>query len=152
MNRLPIADCRLPISRLFARCRFARCGHDGSEHIGLLQKGGQLAGRHDAGLNEQFEPQRCFISLFLDGSNFGDEFGLTAGAATSSIVCGHRSATANDLFGDDTSSIIVFWNCPGEFDDSQGKRFGARFQFGWIHAPKLQTQSAIGYRQSAMQK
>ena len=150
MKRLPIADCRLPINRSFARRGFARGGHDGSKRIGFRQESGQFFCRHDAGLNKQFEPQGGFVSFFFDGSNFCDEFGPAAGAATGTIVCGHRSATANDLFGDDTSSIIVFWNCPGQFDDSQGKRFCARFHFSWVHAPKLQTQSAIGNRQSAI--
>jgi hypothetical protein len=46
----------------------------------------------------------------------------------------------------------VFGNCPAHFYNSQGKRFGSGFQFGWVHALKLQTQSAIGNRQSAISR
>jgi hypothetical protein len=38
------------------------------------------------------------------------------------------------------------------FDDSQSKGFGARFQFRWVHGANIQTQSAIGNRQSAISK
>jgi len=98
MKRLPIADCRLPIKQLFAGRSFARCGHDGSKRIGFLQESGQLADRHDTGLDQQFEPQGGFVRFFFDGSDFGDEFGLAAGAATGAVVCGHGRAAANDLF------------------------------------------------------
>jgi hypothetical protein len=152
MKRLPIADCRLPINGSFTGRRLARGRHDCSKVVGFLQKRRQLARRHYARFDEQFEPQRGLVGLFFNRANFGYKFRPAPRAATGAIVCGYRSAAANDLFGDDTSGIVAFWNSPGQFDDSQGKRFGARFQFDWIHAPKLQTQSAIGNRQSAMQK
>jgi hypothetical protein len=143
MNGLPIADCRLPINGSFAGRSFARGRHDGSKVVGFLQKRRQLARRHYARFDEQFEPQSRLVGFFFNRANFGYKFRPAPSTATGAIVRGHRSAAANDLFGDDTSGLVVFWNSPGQFDDSQGKRFGARFQFGWIHAPKLQTQSAM---------
>jgi hypothetical protein len=152
MKTLPIADCRLPINRSFAGCRLTRGCHDGGQGVGFFQQRGQFFRRHDAGLNQQFEPQGGFVRLFLDRPNFRDEFSLTAGAATGAIVRRHRSAAANDLFGDDTAGIVIFGNCASQFDDPQREGFGACFQLGRIHGLKLQTQSAIGNRQSAIKR
>jgi hypothetical protein len=152
MMKMPIANCRLPIKGSFAGRRLARGRHDCSKIVGFLQKRRQLARRHYARLDEQFEPQRGLVGFFFNRANFGYKFRPAPRAATGAIVCGHRSAAANDLFGDDTSSIVAFGNRPGQFNDSQGKCFGPYFQFDWVHATKIQIQSAIGNRQSAMQK
>ena len=152
MKKLPIADCRLPIKKLFAGRGFSRGGHDGGKRIGFLKQGGQLALGHRARLDQQFEPQRSFVGFFVNGSDFGDEFGLAAGAATSAIVRRHGRAATYDLFGNSSSCLVTFWNRPRQFNDSQGKGFGSYFEFGWIHATKLQIQSAIGNRQSAIQR
>ena len=152
MKELPIADCRLPIAELFAGCRFTRGGHNGGEFAGFFQERGQFGFRHGAGLDEQFQPETRLIGLFLDGSDFGDELGLAAGAATGAIVGCHGSATADDLFGDDAPGIVGLRNGTREFDDSQGKGFRAGFEFEGIHGANLQTQSAIGNRQSAISK
>ena len=152
MMTLPIADCRLPIEPSFAGRRFARRGHDGSKLAGFRQQCGQLAGGHRSRFDQQFQPQGGFIHFFLDYSNFGDEFGLTARAATGAIIGGNRSAAADNLFGDDPSGIVTFRNRPGQFDDAQGKGFGSCFQFGRVHGANIQIQSAIGNRQSAIQR
>ena len=152
MNQLPIADCRLPIKKSFSGRGFARGGHDGGDLIGFLQQGGQLARGHRAGLNEQFNPQRSFIRFFFYGSDLGDEFRLAAGAATGTVICRHRSAAANDLLGDDAPGLVGLGDRARELDDSQRKGFRAGFEFSWIHGANLQTQSAIGNRQSAIQK
>ena len=89
MKKLPIADCRLPIKKSFSGSGFARCGHDGGEVVGFLQQRRQLARGHRRGFDEQFEPQRGFVRLFLDGSDFGNEFGLAAGAALGRFI--HRT-------------------------------------------------------------
>ena len=148
--RLPIADCRLPIKKSFSCGSFARRCHDGGKLIGFIQKRRKFARRHDARLDEQFEPKRRFISLLLDCSDFGNEFSLTTGTTTGAIVGRHRSSAAQYLLGDDAGRVIVLGNRPGQLDDSQGEGFGSGFQFGWIPAARLQTQSAIGNRQSAI--
>ena len=152
MKKLPIADCRLPIGELLPRRSFARRCHDCNKLVGFLQQGGQLACGHRARFNKQFEPQRGFIRLFLNGSDFGDEFGLAAGAATGAVIRRHRSAAADNLLGDDASGVVIFWNRPCKFDDTQGKGFGSSFEFSWVHGASLQPQSAIGNRQSAIPK
>ena len=152
MKKLPIADCRLPIKKSFSGSGFARCGHDGGEVVGFLQQRRQLARGHRRGFDEQFEPQRGFVSFLFHRSDFGDEFGLAARAATGAVIRRDRSAAANDLFGDGASRIVIFGNHPGQLDDPQGKGFGPGFQFDWVHVLELQIQSAIGNRQSAMQK
>ena len=152
MKRLPIADCRLPIKTSFAGRGFARPGHDGGEFIGFFEQRGQLFGRHDAGFGKQFEPQSGFVGLFLDGADFRNEFGLTARAATGAVICRHGSSAAQNLFGNDAASIVAFGNCPAHFDDAQGEGFRSGFQFDWVHGANLQTQSAIGNRQSAIPK
>ena len=152
MNKLPITDCRLPIGKSFSRRGFARCRHDGSEVAGFLQKRRQLSRRHRPRFDEQFEPQRGFVSFFLDNSNFRDEFNVAASTATGAVIRRRRSAATNDLPGDDTSGIVAFGNRPCQLDDSQGKGLGARFQFGWVHGQKLQIQPAIGNRQPAIQR
>ena len=148
--RLPIADCRLPIGKLLSRRSLARGRHDCRKLVRFGQKRGKFSLGHDAGLDEQFEPQRGFISLLLDCSNLGDEFGLTACPATGAVVSRHRSSASHDLPGNDTSRVVTFGNRSRQLNDSQGKSFGAGFQFSWSHDAKLQTQSAIGNRQSAM--
>jgi hypothetical protein len=152
MNVLPIADCRLPIGKLFARRCLTRGGHYGRKLVCFRKEGGELACGHRARFNKQFEPQCSFVSLFLNGSNFGNKFGLAAGAAAGAIIRRHRSTTANDLFGDNTPGIIGFGDCACELDDSQRKCFRAGFKFSWIHGENLQTKSAIGNRQSAIQE
>jgi hypothetical protein len=152
MKKLPIADCQWPVRKSFSGCGFARCRHDGGEVAGLLQERRQLSGGHGAGFDKQFEPQRGFVGFFPDGSDFGDEFSVAARTSTGAVIRRHRGAAANDLPGNDTSGIVAFWNRPRQLDDSQGKGFGACFQFGWIHGRKLPTQSAIGNRQPAIQR
>ena len=148
--KLPIADCRLPITDSLAGRSFARGCHDGREFVGFVEKCRQFLGRQNAGLNQQFEPQGGFIRLFLDRSHFGDKLGLAAGAATGSIIRGHRSGAAQDLFGDDAPGLVAFWHRPGHFDNAEGKSFGSGFKLGWVHGVKLQFQSAIGNRQSTI--
>jgi len=150
MKPLPIAACRLPIAESFSRRRFARSGHYGGQLVGFVQQRGQFFCRQNARLDQQFQPERGFVGFFLDGADFGDEFGLTAGAATGAIICRHRSAAADDLFGDGASGIIGFWNGARQLDDSQRKSFCACLEFGRVHGANLQTQSAIGNRQSAI--
>ena len=152
MKRLPIADCRLPIKASFAGRGFARRGHDGSKFIGFFKQCGQFLRGHDAGFGEQLEPQSGFVGFLFDGANFGNEFCLTASAATGAVIRRHGSSAAQNLLGNDAPGIVVFGNCPAHFYNSQGKRFGSGFQFGWVPALKLQTQSAIGNRQSAISR
>ena len=152
MKTLPIADCRLPIKKSFAGRGFARGGHDGCQCVGFVVQRGQFLCGHRAGFNEQFEPQRGFVSLFLDGADFGDEFSRTAGAATGAVICRHGSSAADNLSGDRPAGIVRFGNGARQLDDSQRKRFRAGFEFGRVHGANLQTQSAIGNRQSAISK
>ena len=147
MNILPIADCRLPIGKLFARRRLTRGGHYGRKLVCFRKEGGELACGHRARFNKQFEPQRGFVSLFLNGSDLGNKFGLAAGPAAGAIIRRHRSTAANDLFRNGASGIIGFGVCTRELDDSQRKCFCAGFEFSWIHGTNLQTKSAIGNRQ-----
>lgn len=151
MKKLPMADGRWPIKNLFAGCGFARSGHDGGQFVGFVEQVGQFARGHGAGFNQQFEPQRGFVGFFFDGSHLGDEFRLAARTATGAIIGGDGSSTADNLFGDDTRGLVVFWNRLGQFDDSQSKSFRAGFEFNRSHGVKLQTQSAIGNRQSSIQ-
>jgi len=150
MIRLPIADCRLPITDSFSRRRFARCGHDGGQLVRFIQQCRQFFCRQNARLDQQFQPERGFVGFFLDGADFGDEFGLAAGATTGAVIRRHRSAAANDLFGDGAAGIVGFGNGARQLDDSQRESFRAGFEFGRIHGANLQTQSAIGNRQSAI--
>ena len=149
---LPIADCRLPITESFAGRGFAGGCHDGCQFVGFRKQGGKFFSRHDAGFNQQFEPQRRLVGFFLDGSDFGDEFSRTAGTATGAIVRGHGSSTPQNLLGNDPACVVIFGNLPAHLDDSQRKGFGAGFQFDRVHAANVQTQSAIGNRQSAIRK
>lgn len=152
MKTLLIADCRLPIKESITGCSFARCDHNGGKVVGFLQERRQLADGHQPGFNQQFEPQCGFVSLLFHRTDFGDEFSLAAGAATGAIICRYQGPTANNLFGDDTPCIVIFGNRAVQFDDSQGKGFSSGFQFGWVHPPKVQIQSAIANRKSAIQK
>ena len=152
MKRLPIADCRLPIRASFARRGLARRGHDGGQFIGFFEQGGQLFCGHDARFGKQFKPKGGFIGFFLDGADFGNEFRLAPRTATGAVIGRHRGSAPQNLFGNDAASVIAFGNCPAHFDDAQGKGLGSGFQFDRVHATKLQTQSAIGNRQSAISK
>ncbi len=148
--RLPIADCRLPIRKSFSRRCFTRVSHYGSKLVGFSQKRGKLALGHDPGLDKQFEPQCRLVGFFFDRPNLGDEFGVATCATTRTVISRHGGSTPHNLLGNHAPSIVVFWNRPQQFDDPQSKGFGTSFQFSWIHGSKLQTQSAIGNRQSAM--
>ena len=152
MKTLPIADCRLPINSSFAGRRLAGGRHDGSQGVGFFQQCRQFFCRHDARLNQQFEPQGSFVRFFLDRANFGNEFRPAPRAARRAIIRSHRSSATNDLLGNDAASIVILGNRTSQFDDPQGKRFGPGFQLDWVHLPKLQIQSVIGNRQSAMRE
>ena len=148
--KLPIADCRLPIWESFSRRSLARGCHDCRKLVCFGQKRGKFSRGHDVGLDKQLDPQRRLVCFFFDRPDFGDEFGLTARTATGAIICSHRSSASHNLLGDDTSCVVIFWNRPCQLDDTQRKGFGSGFQFSWSHDAKLQTQSAIGNRQSSM--
>ena len=150
--KLPIADCRLPIKKLFAGRGFAGGCHDGRQGVSFIKQGGQFARGHDAGFDQEFEPQCGFIGFFFNDPNFSDELCLTARTATRAVICSHRSAAADNLFGDDAGGIVIFWNRFCQLDDSQSKSFRARLKFNRSHGMKLQIKSAIGNRQSAIQK
>jgi len=150
MKILPIADCRLPINGSFAGCRLARGCHDGNQAVGFFEQGGQLLCGYDFGLNQQFEPQCRFVGFFFNRTDFGDEFRPASRATRRAIIRGHRDSAANDLLGNDPAGIVNFWNRAGQFDDSQRKGLGTSFEFNWVHGVKLQIQSAIGNRQSAI--
>ena len=152
MKTLPIADCRLPIKTLFTRRGFARGSHDGCQRVGFLKQRGQFLCGHRVRFDEQFEPQRGFVSLFFDGSDFGDEFGLAAGAAARTVIRRHRGAAADNLFGNGPASIVRFGDGARKLDNSQREGFCAGFEFCRVHGANLQTQSAIGNRQSAISK
>jgi hypothetical protein len=148
--KLSIADCRLSIKESLSCRSFARSRHDGRKLVGLGQKSRKFSGSHRSRFDQQFEPKCRLIRLFFDRTDFGNEFGLTAGSATGPVICRHGSAAADDLLGNRTSGIVVLRNGPGQFNDSERKSFSSSLQFGGIHGSKLQTQSAIGNRQSAM--
>lgn len=148
--KLPIADGRLPIRGSFSRRSLARGRHDGGEFIRFSQKSRQFALRHDAGLDQQFQPERGFVSLFLNRADLGNELRLASGPATGAVVCGHGSSAAQNLPCDDAPSVFSFGNLPTHCDDAQGKSLGAGFQFSRSHDVKLQIQSAIGNWQSSM--
>ena len=156
MKILPIAGCRLPILKLFAGRGFAGGCHDGCQGVGFFKQGGQFICTHDAGFAQQFQPERSFIGLFFDRSDFGDEFrptaGAATGAATGAVIGRDRCAAADDLFGYGATGIIGFGDGACEFDNSQGECFGASLKFSGVHLPKLQIQPAIGNRQPAIQE
>jgi len=152
VKQLPIADCRLPINGLFAGRCLARGRHDSRQGIGLFEQGGQFFCGYDFGFDQQFEPQCRFVGFFFDRADFRNEFRTATSATRCAVIRCHRSPAANDLFGNDTSSIVIFGNRSGQFDDSQSKGFGSGFQFGGVHSPKLQIQLAIGNWQSAIQR
>jgi len=152
VNTLPIADCRLPITESFAGRGLARRGHDGGQFIGFIEQRGQFFCGHDARFSKQLEPESGFVGFFLDGADFGNEFRLAARAATGTVISCYRSAAADNLSGNSPASIVGFRNGTGELDDSQRKSFRASLEFGWVHGANLQTQSAIGNRQSAIQR
>ena len=140
----------LSIEALFARRGFARGGHDGCQCIGFGKQRGQFLCGHRAGFDKQFQPQCGFIRLFLDSSDFGDEFGWAAGAATGAVIRRYRSSAADNLSGNRPACVIGFGNGARQLDDSQCESFRAGFEFRRIHGANLQTQSAIGNRQSAI--
>jgi hypothetical protein len=150
MTRLPIADCRLPIIALPAGRRFTRCSHDSCEIVRFLQQGRQFASGQDSRFRKQFKPQRRFVCFFFNRPNFGNEFRFASSSARRPVVGGYRSSAADDLLGYNTSCIIGFGNRSRKFDDPKRKIFGALFQFCGTHAPKLQKQSPIANRQSAI--
>ncbi len=150
--RFTIYDLRFTIRASLARRDFARRRHDRSEFVGFVQQCGEFPCRHDAGLDKQFEPQRGFIGFFLDRSDFGNEFGLTSRSTTRAIICCDRSSTPQDLLGNNAARVVVFGNCSAHPVDSQSKSLGSRLEFGWLHAAKLQIQSPISNRQSAISK
>jgi hypothetical protein len=146
--KLPIADCRLPIAQLSVRRRFAGCGHDGGQVAGLLQERGQFALGNDSCLGQQLKPKSGFIGFFLYGSHLGYKLCFASRTATGSVICGHGCAAADDLLGDNASSIVTFRDGAREFDNPKSERFGALFELERVHGPKLQKQSAIANRQS----
>ena len=150
--RLPIADCRLPIRESLSRRSLARRSHYGGQLVRFGQKSRTLARRHSFGLDQQFEPKRRLISFFFNRADLGNKFGWAARSATGPIICRYRSrsATANNLLGNRTTSIVILGNGPRQIDDPPGKGFSASLQFGRIHGAKVQTQSAIGNQQSAI--
>lgn len=145
---LPIADCRLPIGKLPARCGFARRSHDGGEVIGFLKQCRQFGRRKNSRLAQQFEPEGRFVGLLFNGSNLGNKLRLASRAAVFPVIGGHRCAGTDDLFGNNSARIVVLRNRPREFDDSKGESFRALFEFGGVHGAKLQNQLAIANRQS----
>ena len=147
---LPIADCRLLIAELSPRSRFARCGHNGRQVVRLLEERSQFAFGNDSGLGKQLKPQRGFVRFLFHRSHLRNKFSFASGAATRAIIRGHRGATPNDLFGNNSPRIIALRNRPRGFDNSKRKSFGALLEFGGIHLPTLRNQSAIANRQSAM--
>jgi hypothetical protein len=146
--KLPIADCQLPIAKLATRDGFARGGHDGGEVVGFLQKSGELAFWNDSGFDQQFKPQSSFVGFFLNCPDFCCEFCFAPSAAGRTVVRSYGSSAANDLFCDDTPRIIRLGDGSRQLNDPKRKRFGSLFQFGGIHAPKLQKQSPLADRQS----
>jgi hypothetical protein len=148
--KLPIANCQLPIKESLSCRSFARGHHDGRKLVCLGQKSRKLSGSHRSRFDQQFEPQCRLIRLFFDRADLGDEFSLTTSPATRPVICRHGSAAANDLLGNRPSGIVVLRNGPGQFNDAERKSFSSGLQFGGIHGSKLQTQSAIGNRQSAL--
>lgn len=146
---LPIADCRLPIRQSPSRCSLARRRHYCSELICFGQESREFARRHRSGLNQQFEPQCCFIRFLLHRSNLGDEFRPAARSTTGSIICRNRSSAAYNLLGDGSASIVIPGNRTRHFDYAKRKCFSSRLQFGWVHKATLQLRSATGNRQSA---
>ena len=152
MKKLLIADCWLLIENSFLRRRFVRSSHDRGQIIGFLQKRSQSCRREHAGFDQQFEPQGGFISLFLDRPHLGDKFSAAASPATCAVIRRDRSATADNLPGDDTPGVVASRNGFCQFDDAECKCFGACFEFGWIHGAKVQIQSATSNQQSAIEE
>jgi hypothetical protein len=144
VNRLPIANCQLPIWELPAGRSFSRRGHNCGEVVGFLQQCGQLSSRHNSRFCKQLKPQSRFIRFFFDSSDFGDEFSFATSATTRPLICGHRRTATNYLFCDNASRIVGFGNGPRQLDDSESKIFRALFQFDRVHAPKLPNRLPIG--------
>ena len=152
MKILPIPDCRLPIKESFAGRGFTRGCHDGSQLVGFFKQSGQFFCGHDASLREQFQPERGFVGFLFHEADFGNEFCRAACPTTGPVVCRHGSSAPQDLSGNDAARVVAFGNRPAHLDDPQGKGFCSRLKFGRMHNMKLQTQSAIGNRQSAISK
>ena len=147
---LPIADCRLPIAALRARSSFPRGRHDRSQIVRFLQQRRQLASGCDSRFTKQLEPQCGFVSLLLNCFDFSNEFRFASSAARCTIVRCHGGSASDNLLCDDSCGLICFGNRPRQFNNPQGKTFGALFQFKRVHRPKLQNQLAIANRQSPM--
>jgi hypothetical protein len=141
--KLPIADCRLPIVALSARCSFSRSRHDGGQVVGFLQERGQFAFGNNSCLGKQLKPQRGFARFFFNGSHLGGKFCFASSATPGAVIRRHRGAAANDLFGNNTSRIVALRNGSRELDNAERKSFRALFEFGRIHVPTLRNQSAI---------
>ena len=137
-------------NRLFGGSRFAGGCHDGGQSIRFFEQGGKFFCRHNPRLNQQFQPQGGLIGFFFNRANFGNELRSASRPTRRAVVRGRRSSAADDLFGDGPSRVVIFGDRAGQFYDSQGKGLGAGFQFDWVHGTKLQIQSAIGNRQSAI--
>ena len=150
MKTLPIADCQLPISGSFDGCRFARGRHNGCQGVGFFKQGRHFFCGHDARFNQQFQPPGGLIGFFLNRADFGNKLRPAPRPTRRAVVRGYRSSAANDLFGDGTTCIVTFWNRTSQFDNPQRKSLCAGLQFNWIHGLKLQIQSTIGNRQSAI--
>lgn len=146
--KLPIADCRLPISS--ACGGFAQGGHDGGQIVCFLQQRRQFAGGDGSRFGEQFKPEGGFIGFFFDDANFRDEFRFAASSACGPVIRRQGSSAADDLFCNDASHVIGLGNRARQFNDAKRKVFGSLFQFGWVQGAKLSSQSATGNRQSAM--
>jgi hypothetical protein len=150
VKTLPINDCRLPIEGSFDGCRFARGRHNGGQGVGFFKQSRQFFCGHEARFYQQFQPQRGLIGFFFNRADFGNELRPASRPTRCPVVRGYRSSAANDLFGDGTTCIVIFWNRTSQFDYPQCKSLCAGLQFSWVHGSKLQTQSAIGNRQSAI--
>ena len=150
MNKLPIADCQLPINGSFHGCCFARSRHDSCPGVGFRQQDRQFFDRHQAGLNQQFKPQGRFIGFFFNRAYLGNELRAAPRSARRAMIRGYRSSAANNLLRDSAAGIVIFGNGTGQFDNPQRKSLGSGFAFDWVHGVKLQIQSAIGNRQSAI--
>jgi hypothetical protein len=151
MRELPIADCRLPIWGLRARSGLARSCHDGGQIGCFLQDFHESLFRQNFRFTKQFQSQRSFIGFFFNNSNFRNEFSPASRATRRAVVCSNGCSAADNLPCNHTTGSC-FWNHVRQFDNSQCKSLRSGFEFRWVHRLKLQIQSAIGNRQSAIKK
>jgi len=150
MRRLPIADCRLPIADSSIRRCFTRRRHNCGKVVRLLHNCGQLACGDNSRFSKKFEPESGFVGLFFESSDFCNKLGLASGPASCPIVCRDRSAAANDLILYHSSGFVRFRDCSRKLNYPKRKVFGALFQFGGVHTPKVLEQSPIANRQSSI--